>query len=303
MALKNRLHRLRYFCSDAWDEWRHSLGVSLMALMTLVSALFVAGLIMLIVANVEHRVAALRDEVKVEVFLQDGQDDGARHALVRELRGKAGVQRVDYVDKDEALRRYREWASDLAELVNELETNPLPASLEIFVTPGVEAAGAAAAITASLEGDARVEDIRFNQEWRHRLETALSLARIGGGALVALVFVAVVFVMGSVLRLAVLARRDEISIMQLVGATPGFIRGPYLVAGAVQGLVAGGLALALVEAVRSAAMAAATPGSGTVALMDLVAAQPLPLTMTGLLVLLGFLVGVTGSYVSVRQST
>ncbi len=119
MGLGNHAHRLRYFCSDAWDEWRHSLAVNLMALMTLVSALFVAGLIMLIVANVEHRVAALRDEVKVEVFLQDGQDDGARHALVRQLRGRAGVQRVDYVDKDEALRRYREWASDLAELVNE----------------------------------------------------------------------------------------------------------------------------------------------------------------------------------------
>lgn len=301
MGLKNQLHRARYFCSDAWDEWRHSVWVNLLALLTLVSALFVAGLVLLIVTNVERRVRTLRDDVKIQIYLQDERADEVRLALAERLRANPQVVRVEYVDKDEALRRYREWAADLAELVNELETNPLPASLEVFLAPGAGAAGAAATIAAGLENEEGVEEVRFNQDWLSRLETLLSLSRVGGAAVIALVFLAVVFVMGSVLRLAVFARQDEIQIMQLVGATPGFIRGPYLVAGAVQGLIASALALLLVEGVRSGATAAADASAA--ALLDLVAARPLSLDMAGLLLLLGLLVSLTGSYVSVRPST
>jgi cell division transport system permease protein len=301
MALKNSLHRWRYFCTDAWDEWRHSLGTNLMAMLTLVSALFIAGLVILIVSSIEQRVEMLRDDVRVEIYLQQGQEEAARRALLPQLQGHGQVQRVEYVSKDEALRRYREWASDLADLVGDLESNPLPASLEIYVEPGDGAGEVAAGIAASLRNDARVEAVRYNEDWRRRLESVLALARAGGGAIVLLVFVAVVFVMGSVLRLAVLARRDEIEIMQLVGATPGFIRGPYLVAGAMQGIVAAGLALALVETVRSAALASAS--SSAAVLLDLVAARPMSLPLAGLLVLLGLMVGVTGSYVSVRRAT
>jgi len=301
MGLKNQLHRARYFCSDAWDEWRHSVWVNVMALLTLVAALFVAGLVLLIVTNVERRVRTLRDDVKIQIYLQDERADEVRLALAERLGGNPQVVRVEYIDKDEALRRYREWAADLAELVNELETNPLPASLEVFLAPGAGAAAAANTIADRLKEHEGVEEVRFNQDWLSRLEAMLSLSRVGGAAVIALVFLAVVFVMGSVLRLAVFARQDEIEIMQLVGATPGFIRGPYLVAGAVQGLIASLLALLLVEGVRSAATA--TADTSAVALLDLVAARPLSVDMAGLLLLLGLLVSLTGSYVSVRPST
>ena len=300
MALKNQLHRLRYFCTDAWEEWRHSLGVNLMALSTLAAALFVAGLVMLIVGNIERRVQTLRDDVKIEVYLKDGQEQAARVALTRHLSAMHSVERVLYIDKEEALGRYREWAADLAQLVNELESNPLPASLEVFLTPGQDSAQAAASIASGLKGHEAVEDVRFNLDWLERLESVLSMARLGGGAVVTLVSIAVVLVMGSVLRLAVYARREEIGIMQLVGATPGFIRGPYLVAGAAQGLVASVLALLVVEAVRSGAAASVDPSAA--ALVGLVAAQPLSIGMAGVLLLLGLVVSLAGSYVSVRPS-
>ena len=197
------------------------------------------------------------------------------------------------------MRRYREWASDLAELADDLETNPLPASLEVYVEPGEGAAEAAAVIAASLKDDTHVESVRFNQDWRQRLEAILAMARIGGGTIVLLVFVAVVFVMGTVLRLAVFRRHDEIEIMKLVGATPGFIRGPYLVAGSVQGLVGAALALVLVESLRSTAVSSVS--SGVAVLLDVVAAQPLSVTLTGLLLSLGLAVGVIGSYVSATE--
>ena len=300
MGLGRPANRMRYFCADAWDEWRHSPAANLLALLTLVSALFVAGLVMLVVSNLGYRVQSLREDVRVEVYLEDDQGKEDRRALLQRLRSIDNVDRVDYVDKTEALRRYREWAADLAELADDLEANPLPASLEVFLAPGAEARETAAVIAISLKGETGVEEVRFNREWLERLESLAWLSRVGGGGVVALVLIAVVFVMGSVLRLAVLARSEEIEIMKLVGATPGFIRGPFLVAGTVQGLVAALLALLAVEGLRLSVFSYGNQASG--ALLDLVGARPLSVTLMASLLLLGLLVSLTGAYVSVRSS-
>jgi cell division transport system permease protein len=145
-----------------------------------------------------------------------------------------------------------------------------------------------------------VEEARFDRAWVRRLEALLQLARIGGLGLAVVVFAAVVFVMASVLRLAVIARRNEIDIMLLVGATPAFVRGPFLVAGLGQGLVASGLALLLVEGARRAAHASADAGSRV--LLEIVAASPLPPGACGLLVATGLAVSITGAWFAVRRT-
>ena len=134
------LHKLRYFCSDAWDECRHSKAINLMALGTLVAALFVAGLVMLVLSNIDRRVQSLGQEIQVEVYLLDDFDPQALPALEAELESLPSVRAINYVDKDEALRRYRAWAHEMAKLAGELDTNPLPASIEVFLVPGVGAA-------------------------------------------------------------------------------------------------------------------------------------------------------------------
>jgi cell division transport system permease protein len=229
----------------------------------------------------------------------DDLADADRRILVAELRSAPGVQRVEYVSRREALRRYRAWAGETAELIDELDSNPLPASLEVVLQPGAQAADTAAGIASGVEGRPGVEDVRFNQAWLHRVESALGLARVGGTALAILIFGAVVFVVASVLRLAVYRRRDEIEIMRLVGATPGFIRGPFLVAGAAQGLIASLVALLLVESIRSAALA--YTGSGSLALLELVAAQPLARNFAAILLVVGLFVSLAGSYFSVGE--
>jgi cell division transport system permease protein len=293
------LHRLRYFCADAWEEWRHSIAVNVLALTTLAAALFVAGVVMLVVANVDGRIRGLRDEVRVDVFLADDHDATARQALMDGLRTLDGVARVEFVDKEEALRRYRAWAGDLAELVGELESNPLPASLEVFFEAGTPAAEGASRVSGRLAGASGIEEVRLRQELIGRLESMLDVARLGGGGLLLLILGAVVFVMGSVMRLAVFARQEEIEIMQLVGASSAFIRGPYLVAGAVQGLTAAVVALVAVEGVRRAAAASL---GGSAALLDLVAAAPLPRSWAIALVGVGLAVGLASAHFAVRRS-
>jgi len=299
--MKTMLHRLRYFCTDAWDEWRHSNAVNLLALGTLASALFVAGLVMLVIGNVERRIQGLRDNVRVEIYLKDGHAPEQRHRLIYELQALEGVARVEFVGKDEALRRYRLWASGMAELIDDLDSNPLPASLEVYLEPGEAATERVAAIQKRAEVSPGVEEVRFSLAWLMRLESMLGIARAGGGGLAVIVLAAVVFVMSSVLRLAVYSRREEIDIMRLVGATSAFIRGPFLVAGAASGLLASAVALSLVEGVRRVALSSAPEGSAV--LLDLLAAHPLSRELSALVILVGLLVSLTGSYFAVREST
>lgn len=293
-------HRLRYFVGDAWDEWRHSLSVNLLALVVLVASLFVVGLLTLVIGNLGKRVDQLARDVRVDVYLEDDHTAEARDALREQLAAFDGVIRVDQVDKDEALRRYREWDAELAALVVELDDNPLPASLEIYLDPGdARAASIAGEIATAVEGDPAVEEVRFNRLWMERLESLFRIARVGGATLSAIVFGAMIFVMAGVLRLAVLARREEIEIMQLVGATSGFIRGPFLVTGFVQGLVAAGVALGLVELVRRAA--AGSAAIGELALLQELLAWPLSRELALMLVGAGLAVSLIGSFFAVRR--
>jgi cell division transport system permease protein len=285
MKLARRLHRLRFFVSDAWDECTHSPGVNVLALATLTSALFLAGLAMLLISNVAQRVQLLREDIRVQVYLKDEISAEQRRALFDELAAFDGVARVDYLDKQDALRRYRGWAGDMTELIEELELNPLPASFEVVLQPGLGGEQIGERIARNFSETAGVDDVRFNRGLVRRLEALLRLARIGGTGLGMLIFTAVVFVMASVLRLAVYARRDEIEIMQF--------------AGLAHGLVSSVLALLLVETARRGVHAYA--GGGSLALLDLLAGRPLPGELAGLLILVGLAVSFAGSYFAVRR--
>jgi cell division transport system permease protein len=294
------VHRLRYFVTDAWDEWRHSPGVNLLAVVTLATTLFLAGLVMLVLSNLEHQLRLQRENIQVQVYLTDEIDAG-RHADVElELLRMTGVADVDYIDKNEAVRRYSEWADQLVDLLDELETNPLPASFEVTLEAGPDAEAHGEAIVAALTGWPAVEEVRFDRDWLRKLEALLGLARIGGSGLAVIVFAAVIIVMASVLRLAVYARRDEIDIMLLVGATPSFVRGPFLVAGLGQGLLASILAVLLVEGTRRGALAYA--GTESIALIDLVLERGLPLEWAGLMVVVGLTVSMVSAFFAVRAA-
>lgn len=300
MSAAKLVNRMRYFVIDAMDEWRRSPGVNLLAVATLAATLFLAGLVLLVIANLERQLQHQRENVQIQIYLPEDLPPETRTALEQEVGAMPGVARTTYIDKDEAMRRYRQWAAQMVELIDELETNPLPASLEVSLEAGPDAEQHGQAIVVALAGRETVEDVRFDRDWLLKLESLLDLARIGGSGLALIVFAAVIFVMASVLRLAVYARRDEIDIMLLVGATPAFVRGPFLVAGLAQGIVASALALLMVEGARRGALAYA--GSGSVALLDLVLTHALPLELASLMMLTGLLVSLAGAFFAVRKS-
>ena len=294
------LGHLRYFVADAVDEWRHSPGPNLLATATLAAVLFVAGLNLLLLANLNAHVGRWKSDLRVSVYLVDGVATADVDALAAKVAAIRGVAKVERVGKDEALRRFKASFADLADVPAELAANPLPASLEVTLESGPESRGTARAVGEALAGAAGVEDVRYDQAFLDRIEAVLDVARWGGAGLGLIVLTAVAFVVSGVLRLTVYARRDEIDIMHLVGAPPMLVRGPFLVAGVGQGLAGGLLALFFVEASRRAARSylGARPGE----LIELAAGRGLPPAHSCFLVFIGAALGFASAWFAVREA-
>lgn len=290
--------RLAFFVAEAADEWRRSPGVNLLATATLAAILFVAALFLAVLGSVSAGLTEWKDTTSISVFLRDGASPEDEAALAAQLAALPGAGAIEPVDPDLALDRFRQWYGELGEVAGELDENPLPASIEVRPAPGADATALALRVLEIAKGSEIVEDMRYDREFLERLERALrvtgGVGALAGGAVLA----AVAFVVGGVFRLAVLARKDEIEIMQLVGATPGLVRGPFLVAGALQGAFAGLAGCLTAEVARRFMLASADGG----ALLAFAIGTPLSLGGWALLAATGAVVGSVAAIVAVRRA-
>jgi cell division transport system permease protein len=208
-------------------------------------ALLVLGLFSLAAYNMRLALSALEERVEVVAFLREDTRAVDMEAAIQTLESLPGVEDVLYVSKADALQRALTEIPEIAEISSDLEVNPFPASLEVRFQPGSRNSEAVEAVSGAARELPAVEDVRYGREWVERL---FSLRRIGAITALALggAFALVAaLIIGTAIRIAVFARREEISIMQLVGATDGYIQRPFLLEGAMTGFLGGLLALLL----------------------------------------------------------
>lgn len=208
-------------------------------------ALAVVGLFGLATYNLQLALSAIEERVEVAVYLRDDARQNEIDLALRELGERPEVRSIRYVSKREALERARVELPEFGSLFSDLAVNPLPQSLEIELRPGQRTPDVVERVADAARAYPFVEDARYGREWVDRLFT---LQRVGAGATAVLggAFAAVAaLIIATALRIAVFARRDEIHIMRLVGARNGFIRRPFLLEGALAGLIGGLLAWGL----------------------------------------------------------
>lgn len=199
-------------------------------------ALLVLGLFALAAHNLRLALAQMEERVEVVAYLREGVRPVDTEAAVQTLRGLPGVEEVIFVSKAEALERAVTELPEIAEVSSDLEVNPFPASLEVRFSPGSRTEAVVEAVAEAAWNLPVVEDVRYGREWLERLFSlrrmgAITALTLGGAfALVA------ALIIGTAIRIAVFARKEEIYIMRLVGATNGFIRRPFLLEGAITGL-------------------------------------------------------------------
>ena len=289
---------LRYSFEEAVTSlWRGRRSSSL-SVATIAAALVVLGGLLLVSWNVERLLVQWAAAAEMSVYVRDDVTPEAREVVEQMLRESELVTDYEFVSKAEALSRFRRDFADLDGVTEHVTAYPFPASFEVRLNPDVGDTEAVERLASVLQGASGVEEVRFDQAWIERITSALGLLR-GVGLVVALVLVvAAALTVANVVRLACFARRDEIEIMQLVGAPLTYVRGPFVLEGVLQGGM-GALAALLVLGVGFA-VGEAWYGETAAQVLGVDAVRFLPPAMGLLLVAGGMAVGCVGGLVAAR---
>ena len=271
--------------------WTHVLTCGTMAM-----TLFVFGGFMLVQSNLEQLLKGWGEQIQLTAYLTD--PDQAESVLER-LKQYPEVGQLRHIPREQAWRDFRAALGAQSSLLEGLPQEVLPAAIEIAVKPGFRDGPIIDRLADRLRKEAGVSTVDYPQEWVERMGLIVLGVRWAKWVLGGLLFLATFFIVGSTVKLAILARKDEIEIMQLVGASEDLIQAPFVVEGMIQGLLGAGLALAglwgLWFFLRSQVPVTA----------DLFGALAqfrfLETTQMGWLVILGWMLGATGSLFSLRR--
>ena len=236
---------MRLVLREALNVFRRAPALSILSITTIAFSLYVVGLFGLVALNLREALRGVEQRVEVVAYLLRGTPPESIAQASEDIAAFPEVQRVTFVSEDEALTRARAELVEFRDAYRDLAVNPLPASLEIQLKEGSRDAVHAQQVAERLRGIGFIEDVRYGREWVEKLDR---LRNIGGlvGMSIGLAFAAVaVVIIGVTIRITVLQRAREIAIMRLVGATRWFIRGPFLLEGALKGLLGGILAVAM----------------------------------------------------------
>ena len=284
-----------YFIQEVFHSLRRNNWMTFASIGTVAVSLFVLGVFLILVLNMNRLAGMLESQVQISVYLEDHLTDREKRQIGYDIESLPGIDSVTYVDRETAKERLKDRLGDQKYLLDALsDDNPLPDAFEVTVTTPAVVESAAGAID-SMQG---VEEAKYGQDVVEHLFDITRLMRIFGFVLMGLLGGATIFIISNTIRLTVFARRKEIAIMKYVGATDWFIRWPFLLEGIVLGCI-GGLIAAVVLRSFYAAMAAKI--YSTLAFFPLMPQYPFMNYVTAAILLAGIVIGAIGSVISLKR--
>jgi cell division transport system permease protein len=260
--------------------------LAVLGITTIAFSLFAFGLFGLVAINIKAALLEIEDRVEIRAFLVNGASDAQVVELMRGISGFPQVADVGYVSPDSALQRAR---AELEEFRDVMDGAMLPGSVELRLKEGARDPESMQMISRRLQTYPVVEEVRYGREWVEKLYRIRNIAGIAGSVLGSVFALVAVIIIGSTIRMAILARTKEIEIMRLVGATNTFVRLPYLIDGTLKGLAGGAIAAVLSWAAVQLVS------------MNLMGAQFFSAQQVALGIAAGGLLGLVGSWVSVGR--
>jgi len=230
----------------AWREallaFRRSPMLSALSVTTIAFSLFAFGLFGLVALNIREALTRLEDRVEIRAFVADRTPAEAAATALGDVQAFPEVATAALITPAQALERARR---ELGEFSDVFDAGILPASIDIKLKPGFRDPATVRAVAARLRTYDFIEDVRYGEEWVEKLQEIRNVATLAGTGLGLTFAIVAVIIIGSTIRMAVLARAREIAIMRVVGATDGFVRAPFLIEGALKGTLGGILALVM----------------------------------------------------------
>jgi cell division transport system permease protein len=233
---------MRLAVREALIAFRRAPLLSILSITTIAFSLFAFGLFSLVALNIRNTLLSVEERVEIRAFLLDGAPVDSIALMMETIGRFPEVRRVEYISPDSALERAKR---ELGEFQDVFEAGFLPASVDVRLREGYRDPTTVQSVANRLSGMPHIEDVRFGEDWIAKLYRIRNVAT-ATGIILGIAFAAVsIIIIGATIRMTVLARAREISIMRLVGATDGFVRRPFLLDGFAKGVLGGVLALLL----------------------------------------------------------
>lgn len=286
---------LGFSVREAFKNIRLNLLMSITAVTTTFICLLVLGAAMLVSFHVEGIIGSVRQDVSVEAFFPQDVSQEQMDQVRSKVEGYPEVSSVNFVSQEEALQNFKQTFKEKPELYSNLGSNVLPASLQIQLAEAQEAD----AVAQKLEGEGfAAQDLSYPQQTIERLNEVTDYMIWGLRAATALFLVSSVLLISNTIRISIFARRKEIEVMKLVGASDGFVRTPFVFEGLLQGLIGAGLAATVVVWLNSLFVEWSQGSLPFVPISEGAVNTPLVLLV---LVVVGAAIGILGSFLSVTR--
>ncbi|TKJ32700.1 hypothetical protein CEE39_05070 [bacterium (candidate division B38) B3_B38] len=239
------LRAIRYFLREGWSSLWHNKGANLLSIAIIIVSLYVLGVFLVLSTNFNHIIERWSEDVQVNIFLDENLSEPALLYLQERLSILPEIGEFIYISKQEALQRFQILFPSLQTLPDEIGENPFPSSYELKIKKEYQTIDGVRGLASRLKSLDGVKEVSYDLQWIERLSTVMKLLRVIGIFLVGVLVFSAVSTTANVIKLLAYARKDEIDIMKLVGASSWFIKGPFLVEGMLQGFIAGIISIGL----------------------------------------------------------
>lgn len=286
---------LRRVRSSLWRLlWTHVLTAGTVAV-----TLFVVGGFMLVETNLQKLLNNWGDQIQVTAYLADNLATEDVENLIKRVQTLPEVERVRYISQEQAWGDFQVALGPQSGLLEGLPREVLPASLEISLGMAYRQSPAVEQLAAHLKSETQISSVEYPQAWVEKLGLVVVVVEWIKWVFAALLFLATFVIIGSTVKLAILARQEEVEVMQLIGASDGLIQAPFVIEGMIQGVAGAAIAIAGLGAAYVLLNREMAPLSGLlVPVGDL---QFLNLKAIGLLLGIGWFLGAVGSLISLRR--
>lgn len=237
--------KLGYFFTRAIANIRQNLFVNLVTVGTITLALLLLALFLLVFTNMEGVADDWSDRVQITTYFDRELAPPEIVAFKGRIQALSGTDKVAYVSKEEAMKRFRARLRGQESLLDGVQPDVLPASMEITLKRGSRTSDAVETYAARLRNIPGISEVQYGAEWVRRFTTFMNFMRVVGAILGSFLVLAALFIVSNTIKLTIYARKDELELLGLVGATRFFIKAPFLIEGVLQGAAGALLAIVL----------------------------------------------------------
>ena len=292
----NYLKWFAYFVSEAFQNIKDSIVTSVLTITIIAISLAICGLFLGIFINLNNTLSSMGSQIQVIAYMRDGISVDAISNIKRDVAVMPEVESLEYISKEKAFAVFKEELKGQKGILEGLGANPFPASLEIKVKNLFRTPQGIRGLISKLKTTSGIEDVQYGQEWLNRFFAFIKFIEVFALIIGGFLLLATVFIVSNTIRLAVYARREEIEILGLMGATGIFIKAPFLIEGIVEGFLGSVMAAGILYVAREVLMLNTPPVFASLV--------NLPVSTTYFLCGLiagGVFLGILGSSISLRK--